>query len=71
MADNDKSSGEQEFHANPGNAIRENQGNQKGGSVAARAHEANPGPVIPDNMNNVQQEGSKEERRAKAQALNK
>ncbi|KAJ9155727.1 hypothetical protein NKR23_g1676 [Pleurostoma richardsiae] len=34
------------------------------------AHTANPGPVVPDKFN-IQQEGTKEERRAKAEALNK
>jgi hypothetical protein len=33
------------------------------------AHQAHPGPAIPQNM--PEQEGTKEERQAKAQALNK
>ncbi|KAI1362484.1 hypothetical protein F5Y08DRAFT_341603 [Xylaria arbuscula] len=33
------------------------------------AHKAHPGPAIPQNM--PEQEGTKEERQAKAQALNK
>ncbi|KAL2133337.1 hypothetical protein VTI74DRAFT_2532 [Chaetomium olivicolor] len=42
------------------------------GSVkeAFQAHSANPGPAIPKEFN-VQEEGTKEERRAKAQELNK
>ncbi|RFU33568.1 hypothetical protein B7463_g2809, partial [Scytalidium lignicola] len=46
------------------------QSETKGGNIGVRAHEGNLGPAIPDNMN-IQQEGTKEERRAKAQALNK
>ncbi|KAK4236327.1 hypothetical protein C8A03DRAFT_35771 [Achaetomium macrosporum] len=38
--------------------------------AAFQAHSANPGPAIPKEFN-VQQEGTKEERRAKAQELNK
>lgn len=34
------------------------------------AHQANPGPALMNNVN-VPQEGTKEERRAKAEALNK
>ncbi|KAJ4298538.1 hypothetical protein N0V88_003568 [Collariella sp. IMI 366227] len=37
---------------------------------AFQAHSANPGPAIPKEFN-VQEEGTKEERRAKAQELNK
>lgn len=37
---------------------------------AMQAHSANPGPAIPKDFN-VQQEGTKEERKAKAQELNK
>ena len=44
-------------------------GETKGEKVRFRHHEANPGPVIPKDFN-VQQEGTKEERQAKAQALN-
>jgi hypothetical protein len=46
------------------------QGEPKGEKVEIRHHEANPGPVIPEEIN-AQQEGTKEERRAKAEALNK
>lgn len=42
----------------------------KGDKVEIRHHEANPGPVIHDDLN-VQEEGTKEERKAKAAALNK
>jgi len=47
-------------------------GNDKpaGDKVEFRHHEANPGPVIPKEFN-IQQEGTKEERRAKAEAMNK
>jgi len=45
-------------------------GEPKGDKVQFRHHEANPGPVISENIN-VQQEGTKEERRAKAEAMNK
>ncbi len=38
--------------------------------AAQRAHSANPGPAMPKEFN-VQQEGTKEERRAKAAELNK
>jgi hypothetical protein len=37
---------------------------------AFQAHSANPGPAIPKEFN-VKEEGTKEERRAKAQELNK
>ena len=42
------------------------------GSVkeAFQAHSANPGPAVPKEFN-VQEEGTKEERRAKADELNK
>lgn len=46
------------------------EGEPKGEKVQFRHHEANPGPVIPKEIN-AQQEGTKEERRAKAEALNK
>ncbi|KAK4133331.1 hypothetical protein BT67DRAFT_423281 [Trichocladium antarcticum] len=40
--------------------------------TAFQAHSANPGPAIPkEGEFNVQEEGTKEERRAKAQELNK
>jgi hypothetical protein len=45
-------------------------GEPKGDKVQFRHHEANPGPVLPKEIN-AQQEGTKEERRAKAQELNK
>ncbi|KAL2269489.1 hypothetical protein VTJ83DRAFT_1673 [Remersonia thermophila] len=38
--------------------------------TALNAHSAHPGPPIPKDFN-VQQEGTKEERRAKAKELNK
>lgn len=38
--------------------------------AAFQAHSANPGPVIPDNFK-AQEEGTKEERKAKAQEMNK
>ena len=46
------------------------QGKTKGDKVEIRHHEANPGPVLPNEIN-TQQEGTKEERRAKAEAMNK
>jgi hypothetical protein len=45
-------------------------GEPKGDKVEFRHHEANPGPVLPKEIN-AQQEGTKEERRAKAQEMNK
>lgn len=45
-------------------------GESKGEKVEFRYHQAHPGPVFPAEIN-AQQEGSKEERRAKAQAMNK
>ncbi|KAL1843924.1 hypothetical protein VTJ49DRAFT_6867 [Mycothermus thermophilus] len=38
--------------------------------AALHAHSANPGPAIPKDFN-VQQEGTKEERQAKAKEMNK
>ncbi|KAK4043773.1 hypothetical protein C8A01DRAFT_32092 [Parachaetomium inaequale] len=38
--------------------------------TAFQAHSANPGPAVPKEFN-VQEEGTKEERRAKADELNK
>ncbi|KAG7291631.1 hypothetical protein NEMBOFW57_001650 [Staphylotrichum longicolle] len=38
--------------------------------AAFQAHSANPGPAMPKEFN-VQEEGTKEERRKKAQELNK
>jgi len=46
------------------------QGPPKGDKVEFRHHEANPGPAVPQDFS-AQQEGTKEERQAKAQALNK
>jgi hypothetical protein len=43
---------------------------KKGDKVQFRHQEANPGPVVPKEIN-AQQQGTKEERRAKAEALNK
>jgi len=45
------------------------QGEKKGDQVEFRHHQANPGPAITEV--NVPQEGTKEERREKAQELNK
>lgn len=45
-------------------------GEPKGDKVQFRHHDANPGPVLPKEIS-AQQEGTKEERRAKAEALNK
>jgi hypothetical protein len=45
-------------------------GEPKGDKVEFRHHQANPGPVIPQEIN-AQQEGTKEERMAKAKQLNK
>lgn len=42
----------------------------KGDQVQFRQHEANPGPAVPDNFT-AQQEGTKEDRQAKAKELNK
>jgi hypothetical protein len=38
--------------------------------AAFQAHSANPGPAVPKEFN-VQEEGTKEERRKKAEELNK
>jgi hypothetical protein len=46
------------------------QGEPKGDKVDFRYHEAHPGPAIPENFS-AQQEGTKEEREAKAKELNK
>jgi hypothetical protein len=46
------------------------QGEPKGEQVQFRHHEANPGPAIPKDFN-AQEEGTKEERRAKAETMNK
>lgn len=46
------------------------QGPPKGDKVEFRHYEAQPGPAIPQDFS-AQQEGTKEERQAKAQALNK
>ena len=47
-----------------------NKGEPKGEKVEIRHHQAHPGPAIPDNFS-AQQEGTKEERKAKAEAMNK
>ncbi|KAH6679441.1 hypothetical protein B0J14DRAFT_614623 [Halenospora varia] len=47
-----------------------NQGPPKGEKVEIRHHQANPGPAVPKDFE-AKQEGTKEERRAKAEALNK
>ncbi|KAL1882074.1 hypothetical protein VTK73DRAFT_2483 [Phialemonium thermophilum] len=41
-----------------------------GAQEVFQAHKANPGPAVPENFN-VAQEGTKEERRAKAREMNK
>jgi hypothetical protein len=46
------------------------QGEPKGDKVDIRYHQAHPGPAVPKDFN-AQQEGTKEERKAKADALNK
>lgn len=46
------------------------QGEPKGDKVEFRHHEAHPGPAVPKDFN-AQQEGTKEERQARAQELNK
>ncbi|KAK2626667.1 hypothetical protein QTJ16_003842 [Diplocarpon rosae] len=46
------------------------QGPPKGEKVEFIYHEAQPGPVVPKDFD-AQQEGTKEERQAKAQELNK
>ncbi|RDL36523.1 Uncharacterized protein BP5553_05875 [Venustampulla echinocandica] len=45
-------------------------GEPKGDKIDIRHHQANPGPAIPQDFS-AQQEGTKEERRARAEALNK
>lgn len=45
-------------------------GEPKGDKVEFRHHQAHPGPAIPKDFN-IQEEGTKEERRAKAEELNK
>ena len=42
----------------------------KGDKVDIRYHQAHPGPAVPDDFS-AQQEGTKEERKARAEALNK
>ncbi|TVY48240.1 hypothetical protein LCER1_G008286 [Lachnellula cervina] len=42
----------------------------KGDKVQFRDHQAHPGPAVPKDFN-AQEEGTKEERKAKADALNK
>ncbi|CAG8950245.1 hypothetical protein HYFRA_00008483 [Hymenoscyphus fraxineus] len=46
------------------------QGPPKGDKVEFRHHEAHPGPAIPKDFS-AQEEGTKEERKAKAAELNK
>lgn len=46
------------------------QGEPKGEKAEFRHYQAQPGPVIPQDFS-AQQEGTKEERKAKAEALNK
>jgi hypothetical protein len=45
-------------------------GEPKGDKVQFRDLQANPGPVLPNEIS-AQQEGTKEERKAKAQEMNK
>lgn len=47
-----------------------NEGGSKGDKVEIRHHQANPGPVLHEDLS-AQQEGTKEERRARAQEMNK
>ena len=42
-----------------------------GDKVDIRHHQANPGPVIHQDLKNIPQEGSKEERRMKMEEMNK
>jgi hypothetical protein len=42
-----------------------------GEKVDIRHHQANPGPVLHDNLKNVLQEGSKEERQMRTEQMNK
>lgn len=42
-----------------------------GDKVDIRHHQANPGPVVHDNLDKVPQEGSKEERRMRMEEMNK
>ncbi|TVY60766.1 hypothetical protein LSUE1_G008431 [Lachnellula suecica] len=46
------------------------QGEPKGDKVEFIHHQAQPGPAVPKDFN-AQEEGTKEERKAKAEALNK
>jgi len=46
------------------------QGEPKGDKVEFRHHQANPGPAVPENFS-AQQEGTKQEREARAKELNK
>jgi len=52
-----------------GNPIHQ-EGEPKDNKVEFRHHQAHPGPAIPQDFS-AQQEGTKEERKAKAEALNK
>jgi len=47
-----------------------NQGEPKGDKVEFRHHQANPGPTVPENLG-AQQEGTKQEREARAKEINK
>lgn len=47
------------------------EGEPKGDKVEFRYHGANPGPVSSDELKNIPQEGTKDERMAKAKELNK
>jgi hypothetical protein len=49
---------------------RHNDNGPKGDKVDIRHHQANPGPVIAQDMH-VAQEGTKEERRKKTEEMNK
>ncbi|KAF4630935.1 hypothetical protein G7Y89_g7207 [Cudoniella acicularis] len=46
------------------------QGEPKGDKVEFRYHQAQPGPAVPKDFN-APEEGTKEERKAKAETLNK
>ncbi|KAI0897323.1 hypothetical protein F4806DRAFT_494996 [Annulohypoxylon nitens] len=55
-----------DFRPQPASEAAQPQGAKQ---FAFAAHKAHPGPAIPQNM--PEQEGTKEERKAKAQELNK
>jgi folate-dependent phosphoribosylglycinamide formyltransferase PurN len=48
-----------------------NQGEPKGDKVHFLHHKASPGPVIPNEGINVQQEGTREERQRRMEEMNK